>query len=504
VHATAPDLRLAQLLAGLTVATDLGMGQPPGHGARTCLLATELGRRMGLDEGTLSDVYYVGLLRFIGCTADAHEVAAFVGDEIRLAQIVGPHVMGDPADEAAAMGLPGADPALARVKAASMAAHCEAAEMLATRLGLSPAVCISLRHGFERFDGTGHPAGLADRAVPLPVRIGVVARDAELWARRGGVEAACAMVRRRRGRAYDPDVADAFLDDDGALLGQERRGDLWERLFALEPQPVHVSPSRLDGLLEVMADFADLKVPSALGHSRGVADLAAGAAQQLGLGDDAVRRLRRAGLVHDMGRCGISNVVWERAGPLSADDWERVRLHAYFSERILARTPLSDDLASLAGSHHERLDGSGYHRGTTASTLGVPARILAAADAYQAMSQDRPHRPRLCPAAAVDELSAEAAAGGLDTHAVGAVIAFSGVRTTRLPSSWPAGLTDREVDVLRLTCRGLTNREVAARLVISVKTVGRHLENSYAKIGVSSRASAALFAVTNGLLAEID
>jgi HD-GYP domain-containing protein (c-di-GMP phosphodiesterase class II) len=364
-------------------------------------------------------------------------------------------------------------------------------------------VCTSLRHGFERFDGTGHPAGLADQAVPLPVRIGVVARDAELWTRRGGVESACAMVRRRRGRAYDPEVADALLDDAGALLAVER-GDPWERLFALEPRPVRVSPSRLDGLLEVMADFADLKVPSALGHSRGVAALAAVAARQLGLGENAVRRLRRAGFVHDLGRCGVSNGVWERAGPLSTDDWERVRLHPYFTERILARTSLSDELAALAGAHHERLDGSGYHRGTTALTLGVPARILAAADAYQAMSQDRPHRLRLSPAAAVDELSAEVAAGRLDARAVGAVIAASGARTTRLPSSWPAGLTDREVDVLRLTCRGLSNQEVAARLVISVKTVGRHLENTYAKIDVSSRAAAALFAVTNGLLAEDD
>jgi HD-GYP domain-containing protein (c-di-GMP phosphodiesterase class II)/DNA-binding CsgD family transcriptional regulator len=477
------------------------MGQPPGHGARTCLLATELGRRMGLAEDALSDVYYVGLLRFIGCTADAHEVAAFAGDEIELARAVGPHVMGDPAAEAAALGLPGADPAVARAKAASLAAHCEAAEMLATRLGLPPAVCTSLRHGFERFDGAGHPAGLADRAVPLPVRIGVVARDAELWARRGGVEAACATIRKRRGRAYDPDVADALLDDASALLGQDRGGDVWERLFALEPRPVRVPPSRLDGLLEVMADFADLKMPSALGHSRGVAALAAGAAQQLGLGDDVVRRLRHAGFAHDLGRCGIGNSVWERAGPLSSDDWERVRLHAYLTERILARTSLSD-LATLVGAHHERLDGSGYHRGASAPTLGLPARILAAADAYQAMSQDRPHRPRLRPAAAVSELRAEVAAGRLDARAVAAVIAVSGTRTARLPSSWPAGLTDREVDVLRLTCRGLSNREVAARLVISVKTVGRHLENSYAKIGVSSRASAALFAVANGLLAE--
>jgi HD-GYP domain-containing protein (c-di-GMP phosphodiesterase class II) len=494
---------LAQLLAGLSVATDLGMGQPPGHGARTCLLATELGRRMGLAQGALSDVYNVTLLRFIGCTADAHEVAVFGGDEIALARVVGPHVMGEPADEAAALGLPGADPALARAKAASMAAHCEAAEMLATRLGLSAAVCTSLRHGFERFDGTGHPAGLADRAVPLPVRIAVVARDADLWTRLGGVGAACAVIRGRRGRAYDPDVADAVLDDAGPLLGQEWPGDLWERLFALDPRPVRVSPARLDGVLEVMADFADLKLPCALGHSRGVAELAADAARHLGLDDDVVRRLRRAGLVHDLGRCGVSNGVWERAGPLSTDDWERVRLHAYLTERILARTPLPDALAELAGAHHERLDGSGYHRGTTASALSTPARVLAAADAYQAMRQDRPHRPRLRPVDAVAELNAEVAAGHLDARAVGAVIAAAG-GPTRLPSRWAAGLTDREVDVLRLTCRGLSNREVAARLVISAKTVGRHLENAYAKIGVSSRASAAVFAVSHGLLAEDD
>ena len=179
------------------------------------------------------------------------------------------------------------------------------------------------------------------------------------------------MIRRRRGRAYDPEVVDTLLADAGALLEHER-GDLWERLFALEPQPVRVSPARLDGLLEVMADFADLKMPAALGPlpRRGRwrrAPRSSSASVTTARADCAARRL-----VHDLGRCGVSTGVWERAGPLSADDWERVRLHAYLTERILARTPLADDLAALAGAHHERLDGSGYHRGARRSPRACP------------------------------------------------------------------------------------------------------------------------------------
>ncbi|GHE78591.1 metal-dependent phosphohydrolase [Amycolatopsis deserti] len=490
-------MRFAEVLAALSTATDLGLGQPAGHAARTCLLAMRIARALGVGGAALSDVYYVSLLRYVGCTADAFEVAALAGDEIGIAAAVGPVVMGEPAEEAAAVALPGGTAA----KAVMMATHCEAAELLAARLGLGAGVLTALRHGFERWDGRGNPAGLAAEAVPLPIRIAVVARDAELWHRRTGYPVTAEVLRRRRGRAYDPAVVDAVLGGGEPMLA-ETAGSPWDEVLAAEPAPVLIGADRLDTLLTVVADFADLKFPAALGHSRHVARLAEAAAREAGLGEECAVRLRRAGLLHDLGRTGISNVVWDQPRRLSADEWERVRLHPYLTERVLERTALLRPLARLAGAHHERLDGSGYHRGSTGSALGMAERVLAAADCYQAMLQRRPHRPARTPGAAARELVAEVAGGRLDPRAAAAVTAAAGHAPVRVPSRWPGGLTDREVDVLRLACRGLSKPQVAEALCISVKTVGRHLENSYAKIGVSSRASAALYAVHHGLLGE--
>ena len=493
-------VRLGELLAGLATVSDLGMGQPPGHAVRTCLLAVGLAEVLGARADEVVGVYDVALLRFVGCTADAHEVAAFSGDEIGLAVAVGPFVMGTPEEEAAALGVSDVS-AVAEAKAASLTAHCEVAAMLATRLGLGAEVAGSLRHGFERYDGTGHPAGLAGEAVPWPVRIAVVARDVELWHRRGGMAAALDVVRRRRGRAYDPQVVDAVLGTGPELLARLDEDDPWERVLAVEPGDRGMGPDGTDRVLEVIADVADLKVPHTVGHSRGVARLAADAGAELGLEPRAIDELRRAALVHDLGRCGISNTVWDRPGPLSGEQWERVRLHPYLTERVLARVPALRHLAPIAGAHHESLDGSGYHRGSTRSALGLPARVLAVADAYHAMTQPRPHRPALSSRAVVDELAAGVDADRWDGRAVAAVMAAAGLPPSRTPARWPCGLTDREVEVLRLACQGLSNPQVARRLVLSPKTVGRHLENVYAKAGVSTRAGAALFAVGHELLA---
>ena len=204
--------------------------------------------------------------------------------------------------------------------------------------------------------------------------------------------------------------------------------------------------------------------------------------------------------MQDLGRVAVSNRVWETPGPLSWEAQERMRLHPYLSEQVLLRSPPLRPLAALAGAHHERLDGSGYYRGVDGRELTVLHQILAAADVYAAMRQPRPHRPARTAAEAADELAAEVRAGRLHPRAVSAVLAAAGEPAPQRLTRWPAGLTDREVDVLRLACRGATKQAVAAQLRISAKTVGRHLENSYAKIGVSSRAAAALYAVDEGLL----
>ncbi|HEX6654936.1 MAG TPA: HD domain-containing phosphohydrolase, partial [Candidatus Limnocylindria bacterium] len=220
-----------------------------------------------------------------------------------------------------------------------------------------------------------------------------------------------------------------------------------------------------------------------------------------GLPEDDVTTIRRAGLVHDFGRLGVSNGIWDKRGPLTPAEMERVRLHPYLSERMLAFSPARAPLGAIAGQHHERLDGSGYPRGLSGGVITPAGRLLAAADVYHAMTEARPHRPARTSQEAAAELRAEVTAGRLDGDAVDAVLRAAGHRVRR-QREWPAGLTGREVEVLRLVTHGLSTREIAERLIITRKTAANHVEHVYAKIGVSNRARAALFAMQHGLMSD--
>jgi HD-GYP domain-containing protein (c-di-GMP phosphodiesterase class II) len=509
-------LRLSELVAALSLATDLGTGQPLEHALRTCLLSLELSRRSGVGAERLADVYYVALLRFVGCTADAAQTAADVGgDDLVFFAGMAPALMGSPAEQLRAMvrstaaGLPLlrrtgrivgmlADPGGAE---RSLAAHCEAAQMLSSRLGVGAGVTEALGRAYERWDGKGLPAGIGGEEVPAPARVVVVARDAELWTRIAGVQAAVEVVGRRSGHAYDPTVAAAFLEDPPTVLDAGRTVDAWQATLDAEPGPwLMVGEQDLDTTLSAFADFADLKSPWLRGHSPGVSRLASAAATTAGLGSQDVLAVRRAGLLHDLGRVGVPGGVWDHPGPLTVDGWEKVRLHPYLTERILNRSGALAPLARVAACHHERADGSGYHRGALGDHLSAPERLLAVADAYHALTEDRPHRPARPPGEACAELRRAAREGGFNPADVEAVVAAAGHEPDLGHVTRPADLTEREVEVLRLIARGQSNREVAASLVISPKTVGTHVEHIYAKAGVSTRAGATLFAMEHGLL----
>jgi DNA-binding CsgD family transcriptional regulator len=217
----------------------------------------------------------------------------------------------------------------------------------------------------------------------------------------------------------------------------------------------------------------------------------------MGLDTLVVTNIHAAGLLHDLGRTGVSSAIWDRPGPLGPADQERVRLHSYWTERILARCPILVELWPIAAAHHERLDGSGYHRNANASELRPAARVLAAADAFAAMTESRPHRPPLAPGDAAREVLADAAAGRLDRGAAAAVVEAAGLPRPR--AAWPCDLTDREVDVLRLCARGISNQQIADALVVSARTVQHHLASIYDKTGRRTRAGAAVFAVEHGL-----
>jgi HD-GYP domain-containing protein (c-di-GMP phosphodiesterase class II) len=515
---TGACLRLADLLAALSLVTDLGMGQPPDEAMQACLLATGLARLMQLAPADVADVYYTTLLKFVGCTAYAHEEAAMFGDDIA-ARAAGALVDFANPKEAlpfllCKLGRTSTPLRRAGIIAGTLArgprgdtelktAHCEVAASMARRLGMTPAVRQALYQIFERWDGKGAPHRLSGDDIALPARFAQVAGTAMLFERAGGVEAAVEMVRRRSGTSLDPAIAAAFLEHGSALLAAIASADAWAGLIEAEPEPRRWIPeSGVDEVAYAFADVVDLKVPFLRGHSAAVAALSERAAHALGLPEVDVTCLHRAGLLHDLGRAGVPNCVWEKPGPLTSSEWERVRLHAYHSERILSRSPQLAHLARIAGMHHERQDGSGYHRQAAGTMVPVGARVLAAADTYEAMLEERPHRPALSPTAAAEGLKAEATAGRLDADAVRAVLAATGHGTAGQRKAWPAGLSDREVEVLRLIARGASYREVARDLCITPKTAGHHIEHIYTKIGVSSRAAAAMFALEHNLIAR--
>jgi HD-GYP domain-containing protein (c-di-GMP phosphodiesterase class II) len=376
--------------------------------------------------------------------------------------------------------------------ARSLSEHCEVGAMLARRLGLDKEVVIALQHSYERWDGGGHPDGLKGDEIPLETRIGIVCRDMDLFAR-GGRDVT-EMLRERRGKAYDPAIVDVVIG-----LAQPHREAEWNDVLAAEPEPI-AYVGDIDQALAVVADYVDIKSAWTRGHSRRVADLAETAGRTLGMSDERCHDLRRAALVHDLGRVGVENGIWDKRGHLATDEREKVRLHPYLTERILSRCPALAGLADVASSHHERLDGSGYHRQTTREQTTEDAMVLAAADVMAALTTDRPHRARFDVEEAAQLMNAEVAAGRLEPEATAAVVSAAGGAPATAKAVNPGGLTDREVEVLRLLARGDTNRRIGEALFISPKTVGRHVENIYVKIGVSTRAGAALYAMEHRLL----
>jgi HD-GYP domain-containing protein (c-di-GMP phosphodiesterase class II) len=279
---------------------------------------------------------------------------------------------------------------------------------------------------------------------------------------------------------------------------------MWEQALEIEPFPqVRIAGEKVDDAFMAIAALTGLKSPWLREHSTGVAELAEAAAWRIGLPATSVTLVRRAALAHDLGRVGVSNAIWEKPGPLGFGEWERVRLHPLFSERAFAQSSALAPIGMLAGSHHERLDGSGYHRGTRGPGLDRAARILAAADCYAAMREARPYRPALDAAAAEAELLREAEEGRLDPEAVDAVLAAAGHRVRQRPRDLPAGLTERELEVLLVLVRGGSNQAIAEDLGISAKTVGHHVEHVYQKVGVRSRAAATVWAFEHDLVRAV-
>jgi HD-GYP domain-containing protein (c-di-GMP phosphodiesterase class II) len=507
------NLRLAELLAGLSLVTDLAARHPSEQALRASILATRLATAIGLKDEESSHAYYTTMLRFVGCTAPMPEYAAGMG--VADAEMRPRGDMTDMTNPREAFSLlfslGSALPAWRRpavwagvmirgrsVASSGVQADCEVAAHMARRFSLDESVATALNQTFERWDGHGLPNGMSKDAIALPARVANVAFAATMFHDAGGREASVSALRRWSGRSLDPEIAGAFLSRSDELLQSVESEDAWRDALACEPSPKQVVPERgLDQVIRGFGDFVDLKSTYLHGHSAGVAALAEGAARVCNMSEREATSLSRAGWLHDLGRAAVPTIVWEKPGPLTMAEWELVRLHPYHTERILSRSDTLAPLAQLAGMHHERVDGTGYHRAAPASAQSRAARILAAADVYQALTEDRPHRRAIPPEAASRVLQSQP---GLDRESVSAVLEASGQRAGRARQPWPAGLSDREVEVLRHLARGRSERQIAEALYISSSTVHTHVTHIYEKTRVATRASVALFAMEHGLL----
>ncbi|MFE3026224.1 HD domain-containing phosphohydrolase [Nocardia tengchongensis] len=506
-------VRLAEAVGALSLATDLGLGQPQEHVLRQTVIATRLAELAGVSAAEQGAAFYVSLLAWVGCVADSHELAQWFGDDRRV------RADSYEVDKTAVpmlrflVGHLAADTGLRRITLLgrffaggfrdamdSFVAHCQTTSDIADRLGLPDEVRRALPQAFERWDGKGAPAGLSGDRIEPVMRIVQIADDAEASWRTGGMPAVLELLRARRGTEFDPALVDLCCREAPRIFGDLDSVDAWSTVIehcpALRPA---LRETELTAVLGTFADYADLKSPWFLGHSRATAALAADAARRHGLPEPTVRLVERAALVCRLGVIGISAGTWAKPGPLSAIEWERVRTVPYLTERVLSRQPRLAELGALAALVHERMDGSGYPRGLTGAAIPFPARLLAAAEVYQALAEERPHRAALAAPERARLLLGEAVAGRLDPAAVRAVLDAAGHRPARRVTA-VAGLTERELDVLALLVRGRTNREIAAALSITPRTAGSHIEHIYTKIGMNTRGAAAMFAMRHGLV----
>ncbi len=407
------ELRLSELLAGLSHALDITEGQPRGHAERSCAIGMRLAEALGLDDATRSAVFYALLLKDAGCSSNAAKVAALFGADDpavkrsrRLTDTTDPwHAMVHLVRSAA----PGESP-LTRARHIAVLLRsgsdgarslvelrCERGAEVVRAIGLGEVAARAILDLDEHWDGSGYPAGIARDEISLAGRVLCLAQTAEVFWRRGGPGAACDVARLRRGTWFDPVLVDEFV----AL---EHDTDFWHSLEApsverLEPpdRVLVADDDRLDRVAEAFASVVDAKSPYTARHSAGVAEIAVTLATMLGIGSEERPTVRRAALLHDVGKLGVSSRILDKPGTLTRSEWEVLRCHPRWSMEILTRVRAFQELGRIAGAHHERLDGSGYFAGLTAHELDLPSRILAVADVAEALSAERPYRPALGP-----------------------------------------------------------------------------------------------------------
>jgi HD-GYP domain-containing protein (c-di-GMP phosphodiesterase class II) len=508
-------LRLAEVLGCLSLGTDLSLGLPFEKAMRTAVIAVALADALGASPEERAASYYAALVRFVGCSAFAPEEAARYspGDDNQLRHVLAYVEPGNPVDFAsnALRGIGRGAPLRARAAALGRLltsprapeehshAQCEVGSAIARAMGLGEMVVASLALRDERYDGRGPLRKAAGDALPLAARVADVADIAELFHGRAGVAGAIELLEARRGGQLDPDIVAVFLRDPRGFLAPVEAPSVVERFLACEgPSPRVIDAAGLEQVAAAFSRAIDLKSYYTPGHSAGVAALAGRAAEAAGLDADGRHLTTVAALLHDLGNLGVPTGLLDKPAALTRWEQERVRTHAHHTAAILRASPALAEVAAVAGAAHE-YGPEGYPRGVGHASLPLAARIVMAADVHHALREPRAHRPARSAAEAERALRDLGARGRLCGQAVRGVLDAAGAAPRR-KGAWPRGLSDREVEVLRLAALGRTYAEVGALLGVSPRTAQRHVMNVYDKVGVSSRAALALFAVDSGLL----
>jgi len=514
---------LAKLLCALSFATDIGMGQAMEHGLKSAYIGLTIADQLGLSMAEREGVFYGALIKDAGCTACATVFSTFFGGDDLGAR--SDCITLDPGSVRDAVGwfwrhaptdasLPGRIAGLLTfmtecrsVMKESVTAHCEVGEMYARRLGLPAAVQLAVRFAWERWDGCGIAFGRKGDATPIEARVLHFAQVAQVASQFGGRQAASAIAKERSGTDFDPQIVAAFtavsaMPGFWPLLEQE---EAQSAILAMRPPSSCdvLDEGGVDATCEVIADFADAKSTATRGHSRAVADAASKIATHMQLRRADRSRVFRAALIHDLGAAAVPVGILDKEEVLSQNEQERFRLHPYYTERILTRVPMLATMAEEASAHHEWLNARGYHRQLAGAQLSTPARILAVADAHARLARN----PASSPEQSLDVLR-DVAGERFDADCVEALASALNLRQsvalpargTSVSSRTTGSLTDREVEVLRLVAAGASNRAVAKSLVISERTVERHLENIFDRLGVSSRTGAVVWATHERLV----
>jgi putative nucleotidyltransferase with HDIG domain len=424
-------LRLSEVVSALSYALDITEGQPEGHAVRSCMIGMRLAKEIYLLPRQRSALFYALLLKDLGCSCNASKVAGLFGaddrrtkSDLKMTNWARPtarigFVLRNTGTGEGLMARIGRFMKVARSSAATAREwnemRCDRGAAIARKLMMPEQTAGAIAALEEHWDGQGHPRGMRGEDIPMLARIVGLAQTAEVFYRRDGLEGALAMARGRGGTWFDPDLVKAFVSmrEDVGFWEKLHADDLLAEALRFEPADctMEASEEHLDRLAEGFAQVIDAKSPWTFRHSEGVAFLAAGIAEVMGFDAAAVRRLRRAALLHDIGKLGVSNLLLDKPGKLEPAELEATRKHTYFTRQILRRVKGFRDLADMAAAHHERLDGTGYHRGLDAAQLGTEARILTISDKFEALASRRPYRDDLTEEQVMDILVREIGTG---------------------------------------------------------------------------------------------